>query len=364
MASSKTAVLTAIVANSVVTLIKFVAAAVSGSASMLNEAVHSLMDTLNQGFLLRGLQVAEKPADQRYAFGHMQKKYLWNLWSAIGLFSIGSGIGLMHAWHAFHELDSPAEKIQDLSILGLTISPITVVLIVLAISVVLEGYSFVVATGEFVRKMRLDGHRNVFTYIGKSDDPTLVAVVLEDTVAMLGLLFAIMGIGMAELTGNPVWDVGFSALIAIMLGAIAFYLGFVNMRYLADMRDVAAEKVFSELVQNHPNVEKWHDLRSIILDENHTLLLAEVELHEEAIVNGIGERIQQRTSRLLEAIPENERNELLLGHVHNRAVVQATLERAEEIIDELTRELQRAMPRVSHVTIEVEGIAADVVVQA
>ena len=102
--SSKRAVLTAIASNFTVTVIKFIAGLAGGSASMINEAVHSLMDTLNQGFLFLGLRESEKPADQLYAFGHGQKKYLWNLWSAIGLFSIGAGLGLAHAWHSWEGL--------------------------------------------------------------------------------------------------------------------------------------------------------------------------------------------------------------------------------------------------------------------
>ena len=86
---SKKIVVIGIVSNAVVTLIKFISAFVATSASMMNEAIHSLMDTLNQLFLLFGLIASEKAPDQDYAFGHHQKKFIWNLWSAIGLFSIG-----------------------------------------------------------------------------------------------------------------------------------------------------------------------------------------------------------------------------------------------------------------------------------
>ena len=95
------AVVTALIANTILTVLKFIAAMFSSSASMMNEAIHSLMDSLNQAFLLVGLNVAKRPADEVYAFGHGQKKYLWNLWSAIGLFSIGCGLGLAHACMAF-----------------------------------------------------------------------------------------------------------------------------------------------------------------------------------------------------------------------------------------------------------------------
>ena len=92
-ANSKEVVLVAICGNAVLTILKFMVAVPTHSAAMMNEAIHSLMDTLNQLFLLMGLKSGSRPADRQYAFGHGQKKYLWNLWSAIGLFSIGCGLG-------------------------------------------------------------------------------------------------------------------------------------------------------------------------------------------------------------------------------------------------------------------------------
>ena len=141
---SKKAVITAITANSIVTVLKFFTALAGGSASMMNEAVHSLMDTLNQGFLFLGLREADRPADQTYAFGHGQKKYLWNLWSAIGLFSIGSGLGLAHAWHSWQDLDKHQEPAL-IDIFGIFFDPHGLALIVLGLAFIIEGYSFLVA---------------------------------------------------------------------------------------------------------------------------------------------------------------------------------------------------------------------------
>jgi cation diffusion facilitator family transporter len=356
---SKKAVVTAIAANSVVTVIKFFAATASGSASMMNEAVHSLMDTLNQAFLFRGLVEAERPADDVYAFGHVQKKYLWNLWSAIGLFSIGAGLGLAHAWHSWHAIgdQAPAENTR---LLGITVDPLTLMLIVLAIAFVLEGYSWLVAVREFIGRMRADKQRNPFRYLLQSNDPTLVAIVLEDSVAMLGLAFAAMGIGLSAVTGNPVWDVLFSGLIAVMLGLIAFYLGVVNMRFLADMRDPKSEALFKQLVARHREVARFHDLRSIVLDENHTVLVAEIELREEAVLRGLRRRIDQEEATLISQLPTDRLDDpAVRGYAADRAAVQATLARAEEIVDELEAELKRLAPRVVHVTLEVEGITGD-----
>ncbi len=354
---SKKAVITAIIANSIVTVIKFMAAMVGGSAAMMNEAVHSLMDSLNQGFLFLGLREAERPADKNYAFGHGQKKYLWNLWSAIGLFSIGAGLGLSHAWHSWQQIGH-TEVAAPVEILGTSFDPLTINLLVLFIAFLLEGYSFLVALKEYYIAMRRDGHSNPFKYLLHSDDPTLVAVVLEDSVAMIGLLFAALGIGLAAITGQPLWDIFFSALIAVMLGFIAFYLGWTNMRFLADMRDRVAEKAFLEVALGHGEVERCHDLRSIVLDENNTILVAEIELREETIVPGLYEQIAEDRNAILDQVPAGRRTEeAIYRYATMRASVTATISRAEQIIDELEAAVKKIVPRVSHITLEVEGIS-------
>ena len=340
--ASKTAVVTAIAANAAVTLTKFGAAALSGSAAMMNEAVHSLMDTLNQAFLFLGLRAGERPADRAYAFGHGQKKYLWNLWSAIGLFSVGAGVGLAHAWHSWQHL-SHAGPEETVTILGRAFDPFHINLVVLATAFLLEGISFVVASREFIHRMRADGRRNPARYLFESNDPTLVAVVLEDSVAMIGLCLATAGVVLSRLTAHGGYDVAFSALIALMLGVVAFYLGWTNMRFLADLRDRAAEKVFQRVALAHRQVERCHDLRSIVIDEHHTLIVAEIELREEAIapdlLGGSGGDTRSPGAR-----------------VSTESVVAATLARAEQIIDEIEAAVRAEMPRVSHITVEIEGI--------
>ncbi len=356
--ASKTAVITAISANALVTTAKFIAAFLGNSASMMNEAVHSLMDTLNQAFLFMGLTAAEKPSDEAYAFGHGQKKYLWNLWSAIGLFSIGAGLGLAHAWHSWH-LIGHQETADVISVFGFDMAPIWLNLGVLAFAVLLEGYSFLVAMKEFLIRMRAEGFSNPLKYLGNADDPTLTAVVLEDSVAVFGLVLAAIGIGLAELTGDPRWDIIFSVLIALMLGAIAFYLGWVNMRYLTDIRDEEAEEIFAQVVREHPQVERYHDLRSIILDENHTILVAEVELREEAVTARLLPEINEEKQRMMAALPAHKKSmEETKEYVAVRAAVQAVLERTEKIVQDLVTDLKKRAPKVAHATIEVTGIAA------
>jgi len=355
--NSKKAVLSAIVVNAIITVLKFLAAFATHSAAMMNEAVHSLMDTINQIFLLMGLTRGGRPADQEYAFGHGQKKYMWNLWSAIGLFSIGSGWGLAHAWHVYHKLEL-VERPATVALVGFEINPIWVSVVVLLIAFVLEGYVLYIAGGELHARMRKEGGSNIVKYLFSADDPTLVAVVLEDTIAVCGVLLAATGIGLTYVTGNPMWDIGFSVVIALMLGLAAFFLGKVNMRFLTDVRDPAAEQAFRDVVAGHHEVEAYHDLRSVIIDENHTVVVAEIEMREEAMMGDLQVRIKRHEQVLRQSVPDKRREQKDLEHyITSRAVVQATLERTEEVIDELEAELRQKCPQVSHLTVEVQGIA-------
>lgn len=353
---SKKAVLYAICVNAIITVLKGIAALLTHSAAMTNEAVHSLMDTLNQIFLLIGLNRGGRPADNQYAFGHGQKKYLWNLWSAIGLFSIGCGLGLAHAWHAWHNLGH-IDRPDAIAVLGFEIAPIWISAIVLTIALVLEGYVLWVAGKEFFSRMRAEGKRNPFRYLAAADDPTLIAVLLEDSIAVTGVILAATGIGMTQSTGNPMWDIGFSVVIALMLGLTAIFLGIINMRYLTNIRDLDAERAFQEIVTRHREIERYHDLRSVIVDDTHTVVVAEVELREEVLMRDMQERIDKHERLLLERVPEHRRTEAVLEYAETRAIIQATLEATEELIDELEAELKRRCPQVFHLTIEIDGIA-------
>lgn len=352
---SRRAVLSAIIGNGVLTVLKFAVAVPTQSAAMMNEAVHSLMDTLNQAFLLIGLVQGERRPDKRYAFGHSQKKYLWNLWSAIGLFSIGCGLGLAHAWHAWHRIEEgPTQSL--VSFLGFRFDAMWLGGIVLLLAIVIEGYVLGVAWQEFKRRAVAAGispWRKLF----KPSDPTLLAVLLEDAVAVTGVIFAGVGILISRISGNLIWDVAFSIAIAAMLGVTAVILGAINMRLLSAVRDPDAEAAFETIARAHREIERYHDLRSIVVDENNTILVAEVELREESILSGLRQRIDRHESLLLATLPENRRdNPDLRGYITDRAAVQATLERSEELVDELEAQLKAICPRVSHVTIEVQGI--------
>ena len=185
----------------------------------------------------------------------------------------------------------------------------------------------------------------------------MVAVLLEDAVAVIGVLLAATGIALTHATGIVLWDIGFSVVIAVMLGITAAFLGMINMRFLSDVRDQEAEETFRLIVDAHNEIEHYHDLRSIVIDDRNTVLVAEIELKEESIVSALREGITQHRAESSIRITDLDGGEPgRVEFLSDRALVKATLERTEQIIDELELRLREQCSRVSHVTIEVEGI--------
>lgn len=215
---SKTAVIAAIVGNLLIALIKFIAAAITGSSAMISEGIHSLVDTGNGGLVMLGMKQATKPADESHPFGYGKSLYFWTQIVAISIFGIGGGMslyeGISHIRHV-----APAGGMGD---------P-TAAYIVLAIALLVEGGSFSVAIKQF-RLAR--GDMGAWQYIRQSKDPSLYTVVLEDSAAMLGLVFAFLGIFLGHLFGNPYLDGVASIIIGLLLMSVAGILASRTMGLL------------------------------------------------------------------------------------------------------------------------------------
>jgi len=168
-------------------------------------------------------------------------------------------------------------------------------------------------------------------------------MILEDSIAMFGILLALIGISLSYVTGNPLWDILFSSLIAMLLGVAAVFLGRVNMIYLSDIRHLEIEEAFANICRQHSEVELCHDVKSIVMDENNIILVAEVEVREEALMANIQADIEQEKLQLSESIELRD----------ERSAVFATVRRIDHIIEDLTRQLQQKHPEVQSVTIEV-----------
>ena len=210
-------VVSAFSVNVVVALAKTAAAWLTGSASMIAEASHSWADTGNQVFLLVAERKSAKPRDSAHPMGHGREAYVWSMFAAFGLFTVGSVVPVMRG---AQQLFSP-EMAENF----------TIAYIVLVAAFVLEGVSFAQALGKARGEARKQD-RQVLDQVLNSSDTTTRAVFAEDGAALIGIAVALLGIFLHQVTGSPVPDAVGSILIGILLGVVAVILIERNRRFL------------------------------------------------------------------------------------------------------------------------------------
>ena len=186
---SKKVVYAALTGNLLIAIAKLFAAWITGSSAMLSEAVHSVVDTGNQGLMLHGMRQAAKPPTSEHPFGHGLQLYFWTFIVAILIFGLGAGIALVEGINKIlipHPLESPALNYA-----------------VLAVSAVFEGFTWFVALREFRRGK---GRSRWLDAVRSSKDPTVFTVLFEDMAALLCLLFAAAGLAVGQAFNLPVMD--------------------------------------------------------------------------------------------------------------------------------------------------------------
>ena len=226
--SSKKVIYAALAGNSLIAVTKFTAAAYTGSSAMLSEAIHSAVDTGNQGLLLYGLKRASRPADERHPFGYGQEIYFWAFVVAILIFAVGAGVSI---YEGILKIIEP--------------HPITnayINYIVLGVAIVFESGALYVAVKEF-DKVR--GRAGYLKAVQVSKDPSLFTVLLEDTAALAGLVFAMVGIALSQALDQPVWDGIASVAIGCVLALAAFVLAYETKALL--IGEAADPKVVEDI---------------------------------------------------------------------------------------------------------------------
>ncbi len=259
---SRKAVVAALAANAGIAVAKFCGFLVTGASSMLAESVHSVADTSNQGLLLLGGARARKPATESHPFGYGRERYFWSFVVALVLFGLGSLFSLYEAYDKLrheHELESPG-----------------VAAVILAVAIVLEWFSFRTAVRE---ADHVRGNESWWAFVRHAKTPELPVVLLEDLGALVGLTFALAGVGLAALTGDPVWDALGTLAIGVLLGVIALIL-VVEMRSLL-IGEGASPAEFERIrraIESGEGVRRLVELRTQHLGPNQLLVGAKIEL--------------------------------------------------------------------------------------
>ena len=285
---SKTVIYAALAGNGLIAATKFTAAAVTGSSAMLSEGIHSLVDTGNQVLLLFGLHQAKKPPDERFPFGHGKEVYFWSFVVAILIFGVGAGISI---FEGVSHLLAPAALRNPL-----------LNYVVLGLALVFEGAAWTFAYREF-RKTK--GKLGWLRAVQSSKDPTVLVVLFEDSAAMLGLLIALAGVGLSQITGDPTYDAAASIGIGGVLAVTAAWLAAETKGLLIGERarpDVVEN--IRRICRDLGKVERVNEVLTMHMGPEYVLATLSLEFADALTITELERTIEDLNQRIRAAHPE------------------------------------------------------------
>jgi cation diffusion facilitator family transporter len=281
-------VLVALVANVAIAIAKSFAALLTGSASMTAEAAHSWADAGNEIFLLIADRRSRRAPDRAHPYGYGRDVYVWSLFAAVGLFTVGAVVSIMHGITEWGS-DEPSQDSL-------------VAYVILGIAFVLEAVSFLRAVQQ-LRGAAADADQDVLEHVLATSDPTVRAVFFEDAAALIGLVLAAAGILLHQLTGSAVWDAIGSIAVGVLLGVVAVLLIQLNRRFLIGQspspRIVAAVLA---LLQEQEEVSSVSYLHLEYVGPARVFLVAAVDLTGDAPEHELAGRL----TALARAVEQNE----------------------------------------------------------
>lgn len=284
--SAARAILYAFLANGGIAIAKTWAAWLTGSGSMLAEAIHSYADTANQVLLFVGLKQSVKEPDAEHPLGYGKLSYFWSFIVAMLLFSVG---GLFSIYEGIHKYQHPEP-----------LSQVWVAILILGIAIVLESFSLLGCLRE-IHKVR--GERPFRNWFRHTRNSELVVVLGEDIAALLGLCLALVFISLAALTGNPVFDAIGSACIGVVLIVISVFLTIrVQSLLVGRSADPMVEQEIDRIIRDHEDIERVFNTITMQMGP-YTLLAAKVKLRSGIDIDTAVRDINELEAQLKEEIP-------------------------------------------------------------
>jgi cation diffusion facilitator family transporter len=288
---SKKTVLAALFANLAIAVAKTVAGLLGGSAAMLAEAAHSFADTMNQVFLLVSLSLGDREPDEDHPFGYGKERFFWALLAAVFIFVSGS---LFSLWQGVHGLLGG----------GTVEGGYLLTYAVLVFALVAEGSSWWRAVHQ-VRGEAAAAGEPVAVYVRQSNDPTVKTVLFEDSAAVTGVVLALVGVGLHQLTGKAFFDAAASILIGVLLAYVAYRLGrdsrglLIGEAARPDQREALRRAILA-----HPEVDEVLQLLTMYLGPRSLLVAVRLDLRDglsSQQVEAVSSRIEEE---LAEVVPD------------------------------------------------------------
>ena len=286
--SSLKVIYAAILANLGIAISKFVVAAITGSAAMLAEGIHSAVDTGNELLLLIGERNSAKPADAKHPFGYGKELYFWALIVALSVVSLGGGLSIYHGIEALRH----PEPLQD---------P-TWNYVVLGVSALFEGYSWNVSR-KALNKVRKPG-ASLWQAVHASKDASVFTVFIEDSAALIGLVIAALGIALGHAFDNPYFDPAASVLIGLLLVGAAFTLARETGGLLVgESIGVEATRRLRGIFEQDPDIQSVNKLLSMQLGPDEALLTASVQFRRGMRIDEVEDAIERLEKAVMALYP-------------------------------------------------------------
>jgi len=291
------AVLGALFANALITIMKLMAAFITGSSGMMAEAFHSVADTTNQIFLLLGLRFYKRPASRKHPFGHGKERFFWSFIAAIFIFGVGATYAIYEGIIKLAHPHPPTNLIWAYA--------------VLAGSFVLESCSIGLAIYQEIQEAHHEG-LSFFEYLKLSKDPTAKTVLFEDSAALLGIIIAATGIVLTDYqvggAAGAYWDGLASISIGVVLAIVAFALARTSRGLLlGEAANRQTVRAIRKAIESHPNVEKVVELLTMHLAPKEILINAHVEMRDDLLTDQIVGTIEEVEALIKQAEPKVEK---------------------------------------------------------
>jgi cation diffusion facilitator family transporter len=289
------AVVAALLANTGIAVMKFVAFALTGASSMLAEGIHSVADAGNQGLLLLGGKKASREATPQHPFGFGRERYIYSFLVAIVLFSVGGLFALYEAYHKYHEVHAghPNELITG--------RWWWVAVVVLLGAILLETFSFRTA---IIETNKVRGTASWPQFIRRAKSPELPVILLEDFAALIGLVLALFGVGLSRITGNGYFDVAGTAAIGLLLVSVAIILGIeTKSLLLGESASPEVQRRLREHLEVTPGIERVIHMKTLHLGPEELLVAVKVGVPRTASAADVAASIDAAERAMREAEP-------------------------------------------------------------